>query len=261
MSDERSSFSGPPPVTEHWEQAWSDQEAISIDSFPYANRDDTNRFFGQRIHELPKRQVLEIGCGQGAIAVHLAKRGADVTAIDVSSAAVETTRQNAVHNGVDDRVDARQMNALDLDSLSRTFDFVVGRFVLHHIEPFGEFVELLDTMTTPSARGVFLENSARNPLLMLSRNYLTGRFGIPKYGDKREHPLTQAEIEALRTAFDVSVHHPELVFFKKVNTYLIGYENGLGSVVELIESLDDALYTLVPPLRKYSYLQVLEFSA
>jgi 2-polyprenyl-3-methyl-5-hydroxy-6-metoxy-1,4-benzoquinol methylase len=246
-------------VKDHWDQAWSDHDAVPIDTtFPYADLNETNRFFGQRIHELPKQKVLEIGCGEGAIATHLAKRGADVTAIDVSAEAVEATRRNAAHNGVETRVDARQMDALDIDVLPGNFDFVVGRFVLHHIEPFGTFVELLDAVTTSSARGVFLENSARNRLLMLFRDHLAGRLGVPKYGDDHEQPLTQAEIDSLRSDFDVEVHHPELVFLKKMNTYLIGYENGLEYLVELVKSLDDTLYQIAPPLRKYSYLQVIE---
>lgn len=192
------------------------------------------------------------------MAVYLAKRGARVTAVDLSPEAARIARRNAAYNGVDDRVSVRGMDALELDSLSRTYDFVVGRFVLHHIEPFHEFVDVLDAVTTPSARGLFLENSAQNRLLMLFREYAAGRFGIPKYSDDQEHPLAQHEINALRASFDVRVHYPELVFLRKINTYLIGHRNGFGSLTELIESLDDTLYQVVPSLREYSYLQVVE---
>jgi SAM-dependent methyltransferase len=248
-----------PPIRDHWDQAWSGRDVADVDpqSFPY-DRDATHRFFGQRLQEMDGSEVLEIGCGQGRLAVHLAERGAQVTAVDVSPEAVQMAQRNAAHNGVDDRMTVRTMDALDLESLPQTYDLVVGRFILHHIEPFSEFVEVLESVTTPSAQGLFLENSARNRLLMLFRNYLTGRFGIPKYGDDEEHPLTRREIDALRTAFDVQVHRPELVFFKKMNTYLIGYDNGWEGLVEFIESLDDILYRVLPALRKYSYLQVVE---
>jgi hypothetical protein len=43
-----------------------------------------------------------------------------------------------------------------------------------------------------------------------------------------------------------------------VNTYLLGYDNGWGRVVDLIESTDELLYRLLPFLRKYSYLQLVE---
>lgn len=44
-------------------------------------------------------RVLEIGCGSGVVAIHCAKNGADVTAVDINPSAVELTRKNAAANG------------------------------------------------------------------------------------------------------------------------------------------------------------------
>jgi len=44
-------------------------------------------------------RVLEIGCGTGVVAIHCAKNGADVTAVDINPSAVELTRKNAAANG------------------------------------------------------------------------------------------------------------------------------------------------------------------
>ena len=44
--------------------------------------------------------VLEIGCGTGIISVHLASKGAQVTAVDLNPKAVEATRFNSMNNGV-----------------------------------------------------------------------------------------------------------------------------------------------------------------
>ena len=44
-------------------------------------------------------RVLEIGCGSGVVAIHCAKNGAEVTAVDINISAVELTRKNAVSNG------------------------------------------------------------------------------------------------------------------------------------------------------------------
>ena len=246
-------------IEKHWNQAWSQEDVTTITAsrFPH-DRDETHRFFAQRLQQLSGERVLEVGCGEGQMAVYMAKQGARVTAVDISSKAVQMTRANAHHNDVEDRVSARQLDALKVAELSETFDLVVGRFILHHIEPFSAFVEKLDSVLAPTGRGLFLENSARNRLLMLFRNHVTGRFGIPKYGDDEEHPLTQQEIRRLRSTFDVEVHRPELVLFKKLNTYLIGYDNGFDALVQMIEAVDDTLHRLVPPLRKYSYLQVLD---
>ena len=44
-------------------------------------------------------RVLEIGCGSGVVAIHCAKNGADVTAVDINPSAVALTRKNAAANG------------------------------------------------------------------------------------------------------------------------------------------------------------------
>ncbi|MDR0198858.1 MAG: methyltransferase [Methanomassiliicoccaceae archaeon] len=44
-------------------------------------------------------RVLEIGCGSGVVAIHCAKNGASVTAVDINPAAVALTRRNAAANG------------------------------------------------------------------------------------------------------------------------------------------------------------------
>ena len=54
------------------------------------------------VNHLPeiKESVLEIGCGAGIISVHLAFKGAQVTAVDLNPKAVEATRFNSMNNGV-----------------------------------------------------------------------------------------------------------------------------------------------------------------
>ena len=54
------------------------------------------------INHLPEitGSVLEIGCGTGLISVHLASKGAQVTAVDLNPKAVEATRFNSTNNDV-----------------------------------------------------------------------------------------------------------------------------------------------------------------
>ncbi len=50
--------------------------------------------------ELTDRSVLEIGCGSGAVSLVAARRGANVTAMDISPLACQAARANAAANGV-----------------------------------------------------------------------------------------------------------------------------------------------------------------
>lgn len=75
--------------------------------------------------------VLDIGTGSGAIAVSLAKMtGASlVYAVDISSAALEIAAQNAVRNGVADKIIFRLgdiYEGLREDRLGKIFDLIVS---------------------------------------------------------------------------------------------------------------------------------------
>lgn len=55
----------------------------------------------------PGAKVLDMGTGSGIGAVAAARRGAAVTAVDISPEAVRCTRINALLNRVEDRIDVR----------------------------------------------------------------------------------------------------------------------------------------------------------
>lgn len=57
---------------------------------------------------LPPGDVLDLGCGAGGDALWLARRGWRVTAVDVSSVAVERLGELAASHGVGDRITARR---------------------------------------------------------------------------------------------------------------------------------------------------------
>jgi ribosomal protein L11 methyltransferase len=71
--------------------------------------------------------VLDVGCGTGVIAVMAARLGAgSVRAVDVASAAVEATRDNAVRNGVAELVD---VDTTPLRELDGAFQLVVANIL------------------------------------------------------------------------------------------------------------------------------------
>ncbi|MEV7229798.1 class I SAM-dependent methyltransferase [Polymorphospora sp. NPDC051019] len=71
---------------------------------------------------LPCGAVLDLGCGAGGDAIWLAQRGWHVTAVDISTTAVERVRDRARELGVADRV------ATEQHDLARSFP--AGRFDL-----------------------------------------------------------------------------------------------------------------------------------
>ena len=71
--------------------------------------------------------VVDVGCGTGVIAVVAALlQDRPVRAIDVASAAIESTTDNAVRNGVADRV---QVDTTDLSDVDDDYDVVVANIL------------------------------------------------------------------------------------------------------------------------------------
>ena len=56
-----------------------------------------------------KGSVLEIGCGSGIVSVYLAKKGNQVTSVDINPKAVEATKFNAEQNQV--KISSSGMNS------------------------------------------------------------------------------------------------------------------------------------------------------
>jgi SAM-dependent methyltransferase len=199
--------------------------------------------------------VLDLGCGNGELAVYAARLGATVWAVDFSASGVRNTGTLAEHNGVGDRVQAVELDAMAVADLGPEFDLVIGKNVLHHLEPFQEFVGTLHDILGTGGRGWFLENSARNPLLMLARR-LRGRFGIAKFGDDDEHPLAPAEIDLLRGRFPVvKLAFPTFVCFRMLANYVL---RGNAAARAILRGLDEGIAAVLPFVRQYSYRQIVE---
>ncbi|OWA05654.1 methyltransferase [Streptomyces sp. CS227] len=71
----------------------------------------------------PGTEVLDLGTGTGAVALHAARTGAHVTAVDISWTAVLTARLNAARAGCRMRVHRGDLTA---PVTGRTFDLVVS---------------------------------------------------------------------------------------------------------------------------------------
>ncbi len=82
------------------------------------------------ISELRGARVLEIGCGMGLHTQTMAAAGAEVTAIDLTSTAIEATRRRLALMGL--RAQVLQCDAENLPFTTSAFDFVWSWGVIHH---------------------------------------------------------------------------------------------------------------------------------
>ncbi len=80
---------------------------------------------------LPPGRALDLGCGYGRVAIHLAERGWSVDAIDFIPKAIDIARQRAASAGVAQRVRGHVASAADLHFLQPLYDLAVDIGCMH----------------------------------------------------------------------------------------------------------------------------------
>ncbi len=149
----------------------------------------------EKLGDLHGKRVLDYGCGHGMAAVVLARRGAAVTAFDLSPGYVREAEERAAANGVSARFVVADGERLPFAGGS--FDAVWGNAVLHHLDLARAGAEL-QRVLAPGGVAVFCEPWGGNPLLGFARR----RLPYPgKHHTLDERPLMSRHLAPLREHF------------------------------------------------------------
>ncbi|HNR67313.1 MAG TPA: class I SAM-dependent methyltransferase [bacterium] len=103
-----------------------------VGEFIRTNYEHRYRLIKSHAAKYPGGHLLEIGCGAGWESVAWAQAGMNVSAVDLSPAALELARKNFQLYGLEG--DLREANAEDLPFESNSFDIVASFGVLHQTE-------------------------------------------------------------------------------------------------------------------------------
>ncbi len=112
--------------------------------------------------KVPTGRAIDLGCGTGANAVLLAEVGFEVTAVDISAAAVDLVHCRKATAAV--RVRHLLADVLDPpDDLGGPFDFVFDRGCYHAVRrtDVGRYLRTLERITAPGSVGLVLAGNAR----------------------------------------------------------------------------------------------------
>jgi magnesium-protoporphyrin O-methyltransferase len=113
-------------------------------------------------HDLRRTRVLDAGCGTGTLSVLAARRGAEVTAIDIAGGLVEIGRERQPSYLAHGRIDWRVGDMLD--PALGTFAHVVAMDSLIHY-PTGEIVETLAALAERCTGSIVFTFVPHTPLL------------------------------------------------------------------------------------------------
>jgi len=225
--------------------SFSDSVALRFADDAYLNHETWIRPAIDRLGDVAGLPVLDYGCGHGMAAAVLARRGAHVTAFDLSPGYLAEARRRARANDV--AIEFLQANAERLPFADGSFARVWGNAILHHLDPRIAAREL-HRILQPGGVAVFCEPWGENPLLAWARRRL------PYPGKERtpdEQPLRLHHLRVLREVF------PSL----EVEGYqLLSMARRVlrpGRVVAGLEWCDDRLLRLAPSLSRFCRYVVL----
>ena len=78
---------------EKWDQRYAEGA--------YRPRTYPSPFLVERLPELPRGRALDLACGAGRNALHLAEAGYEIEAVDISRVAIERARESARERGLE----------------------------------------------------------------------------------------------------------------------------------------------------------------
>ncbi len=198
-----------------------------------------------RLGDVAGLRALDFGCGHGMAAVVLARRGAAVTAFDLSPGYLHEARRRALANGA--QIELVQADGERLPFAAGSFDRVWGNAVLHHLD-LPVAARELHRVLRPGGLAVFCEPWGENVLLDWARRRLPypGKHRTPDERPLRRHHLPQ--LQAVFQRVEVEGHQ----LFGMARRVL-----GPGRVTGALDRCDAALLRTLPGLARFCRYVVL----
>jgi 2-polyprenyl-3-methyl-5-hydroxy-6-metoxy-1,4-benzoquinol methylase len=195
--------------------------------------------------DLNGKKVLEIGCGMGLHSLELARRGAEVHAVDLTDMAVEAAQARMKEFGTDAYIQCADAESLPYED--GTFDFVWSWGVIHHSARTARIVREIGRVLKPQGetRVMVYNRGGTIARLVLLRHYLLGCEFI--------HHSPDETLWRWSDGYSARFYHKEQFedlfrgFFDEVSSLVLGQE---VDVVPLPRRLRTAVASRIPEERK-----------
>jgi len=167
----------------------------------------------------------------------LAKNGAQVIGIDISSISIENAKKNAINEGVEKNTSFFVMDAEKLEFEKNFFDIIVCSGVLHHLDIRRAYPELARVLK-PEGEIICNEPLVHNPIFQLYRKM------TPHLRTKweMEHILSKHDIKLAKEYFG----KVETKFFHLATLLAVPFRNFpvFNFILGLLEKVDSLLLKL-----------------
>ena len=205
------------------------------------------------VGDLKGKRVLELGCGLGLSAVIMAKKKANVTAIDIAPKRVQWVNDLVKRYGLTD-INAICMSAEDMSFAEGSFDIIYSNEVLIHTDR-KKVLAGCARLLTKGGKAIFIESLRFNPLINIYRNTLGPRI----FKDIAKH-MTLREIRAFKNFFH-DVKHEEFYLLSPLGFF---WQFGIQNLplfrlsIKVLNSLDKLIFSCFPFTRYFAWMSCIE---
>lgn len=249
---------------EKFHDEWANSENIDnilVDEYFESCTTPENKYILEKLGNIQGKKLLEIGCGLGEASVYFAKKGADVTASDLSGGMLKVALELAKKHNVTIKTLKSPSDKIEVED--EYFDIVYAGNLLHHVN--------IDTTLKEVSRvlkkgGMFvsMDPLAHNPAINIYRNI------AKDVRTEDEHPLKMRELKLFKKYFsdveyDTFWLFTNFIFVKyyfidKVNPNkerywkkIIKDAKNIEKLYSKLENLDKIAKKLFPFLKRYCW--------
>lgn len=252
---------------EYFHDEWAKDVSIAeINPFTQFRGDTSPEYkeVAKLMGKVSSMKILNLGCGLGEEAVYFAKKGAKVSAIDISKEMLNITKDLAKKNKVEKNISFHCMSVEKLEFKDDIFDRVVGCNILHHVN-LPKTIKEVRRVLKPGGIAVFSEPLAYNPIVNVYRVM------ADKVRTDHEHPLTYNDIGKIKRIFPNTsftefqlmtllifvwfflgerLHPNKVRYWKKI----IIEANKYKKVFKFLHRIDNFILRFFPVFRKYCWV-------
>jgi ubiquinone/menaquinone biosynthesis C-methylase UbiE len=249
---------------ENYHDLWADSiniDEIIVDELFEASTSPENRIIIAKLGNIKGKKILELGCGAGEASVYFAKKGAEVTAVDISNGMLKVVQKLAKkHNVI---VSTIQSSSDNIDLEDETFDIVYAANMLHHVDILKTLKEVSRVLRKKGVLASW-DPIAHNPIINIYRRMATD------VRTKDEHPIKMEQLNLfskyfssietettwlftlwifIKFYFIERVHPNEERYWKKI----LKEHRKLENIYYRLEKLDKFILNVLPFLKRYCW--------
>ena len=229
-----------------------DDNSLIVGVYASGVFDEAEAYHLAALGDVAGQHVLDYGCGTGGTTAHLLQRGARVTGFDISVTRLQEARQRVAGEPGGASTGLLQCAAEMLPFRNETFDAVLGKQILHHLDLAVAIPEIARVLR-PGGRAVFLEPLIHNPFLEGYRRL------TPHLRSPTERALSVGQLAWMGSHFRACSHREFILFsvLPVLAATLGGRRGAWAGWQQAMQRVDRALLNALPAVGRYCWETVI----